>query len=256
MNRAGWLACAGALVVTLPVGWSEPLPAPDPTESTTAATPPVATAPARVNGVVPSAENGLVQMRFGPAVSKSRRLKAKLKAAFLTALDRVRRGAECRALFAPLEADGVDMLTRSIYARASAGMEATWCRHSVAGTNVGNRTVFLCRRFATLPVEEAATILIHEAMHWAGMSENHLEQSSPTGDQISSMVRRACFLFDRANEIRVARVEPDRVEDSAPKRPVETMMGAVPASRASSILTTGATSRFNDIVDMRSSSPY
>jgi hypothetical protein len=256
MSRAGWLACAGALVVTLPVGWSEQLPSPDPTKPGTAATAPVATAPARVNGVVPSAENGLVQMRFGPAVSKSRRLKVKLRAAFLTALDRVRRGAECRALFEPLEADGAEMLTRSIYARASAGMEATWCRHSVAGTNVGNRTVFLCRRFATLPVEEAATILIHEAMHWAGMSENHLDRSSPSGDQISSMVRRACFLFDDANEIRVASVDGDRVEDSSPTRPGETMLRTVPVTRARSVLTTSVTSRFKDIVDMRSDFPY
>ena len=256
MNRAGWLACAGALVVTLPVGWSEPLPSPDPTKSTTAATATVATAPARVNGVIPSAENGLVQMRFGPAVSKSRRLKVKLKAAFLTALDRVRRGAECRALFDPLEADGADMLTRSIYARASAGMEATWCRHSVAGTNVGNRTVFLCRRFGTLPVEEAATILIHEAMHWAGMSENHLEQGSPTGEQISSMVRRACFLFDDANEIRVASVESDRVENSVPTDPVRTASSAVQVARTSSALTSRVTSGFSEVVDMRSSWPY
>jgi hypothetical protein len=135
-------------------------------------------------------------------------------------------------------------------------MEATWCRQAVAGTSVGKKMVFLCRRFATLPVEEAATILIHEAMHRAGMSERPLDRECMTGDAISEMVRRACFRFDDADNIMVASVETDRIEDPIPMDPVGTVPSAVRLARASSASTPRMTSRFTDVVDMRSSSPY
>jgi len=256
MKRGGWVAWVGALLVAVPSGWSEPPPESRSTDLRATAAEPVATAPASVNGAIPSSENGLVQMRFGPAVSKSRRLKVKLRAAFLMALDSIRRGAECRALFAPLEVDGVEMLTRSIYARATAGMEATWCRHAVAGTSVGRRTVFLCRRFATLPVEEASAILIHEAMHWAGMSESHLEQGCLTGDEISSNVRRACFPGDDTGPVMVASLEQEQTEHAHPAGSVRAVPSAVRVARTSPISMSRMTSRLVGVVDMRSSLPY
>jgi hypothetical protein len=257
MKREGWVAFVGALLLALPLGWSDPPPAPDRTESTAAAAQAGAISPAGfVDSVNPGGGHGIVQISFGPAVAKSERLKVKLRAAYFTAVDRLRRGMECRALFVPLEADGVEMLMRSVYARANAGMEATWCRHAVAGTSVGKSMVFLCRRFATLPVEEAATILIHEALHRAGMSESPLDRGCMTGDAISEMVRRACFRFDDADEIRVASTEPDRIEDSMPTDPAGTVPSAVRVARAGPVLTPQSMSRFIDVVDMRSSFPY
>jgi hypothetical protein len=257
MKRGGWAAWIGALLVALPSGWSEPPPESDHRVPPSAAAAPRASA-AESFGVNynSGAVHSVVQISFGPAVSKSKRLKVKLKAAYLTAVDRLRRGSDCRALFAPFEADGVDMLTRSVYARANAGMEATWCRQAVAGTSVGKKMVFLCRRFASLPVEEAATILIHEAMHRAGMSESQLDRGLMTGDEISSMVRRACLLFDDANDIRVASVERDRVENSVPTDPVGTALSAVQVARAGSVSIPRMTSRFMGVVDMRSSLLY
>lgn len=257
MKRGVWVTWVGALLVALPPGWSESPPTPDHSDLSF---PPAATrasGPARfTDSDSPGAGHGVVQISFGPAVSKSQRLKVKLKAAYLTAVDRVHRSSECRALFSPLDADGVEMLTRSVYSRANAGMEATWCRHAVAGTSVGKKMVFLCRRFANLPAEEAATILIHEALHRAGMSESPLDRGCMTGDEISEMVRRACFLSDNAKDIRVASVAPDRTKNPKLTGSAGVALSAARVARASPVSIPRMTSGITDFVDMRSSSPY
>lgn len=256
MNRGGWVIWTGALLMALPSGWSESPPTSHGTDIGSAAAPPPATVPARIDGASPNVENGLVQMRFGPAVSRSQRFKVRLRGAFVTALDHIRREPGCHALFTPFEADGVDMLTRSIYARANAGMEATWCRHAVAGTNVGKRTVFLCRRFASLPVQEAATILIHEALHWAGMPESPYDAVGLTGEEISEVVRHACFHADNAVALRVARREPMRTQPPGTAESVGRTSSAATVTRASTVVMPRTTSHIADVVDMRSSWPY
>ena len=256
MKRGGWVAWFGALLMALPSGWSEPPATPEDADPRSTAALESSAPSSLVETGNPATNHGVVQISFGPAVSKSRRLKVKLQAAYLTAVDRLRRGSDCRALFAPLGADGVEMLTRSVYARANAGMEVSWCRHAVAGTSVGKQMVFLCRRFSSLPVEEAATILIHEAMHRAGMSERPLDRGCMTGDEISQMVRLACFLGDGADDIMVASVAPERIEIPKPTESAEAVQSAVRVARTSPSSSSRMTSRFIGVVDMRSSLPF
>jgi len=198
---------------------------------------------------------GVVQISYGPAVSTSRALQVKLKSAYLMAVESLRQVTACGELFAPLEADGVDMMVRTVYERATGGMEATWCRHAVAGTSIGGRTVFLCRRFAVIPVEEAASIVIHEALHKAGMSEAPLDASSMTGEEISTMVRRTCGLFEMAKDIRVARNEPETAERNAPGGARQERPTAVKVDANSSALAPTTESLFQKLLDVHSSAP-
>jgi hypothetical protein len=45
-----------------------------------------------------------------------------------------------------------------------------------------------------LPRERLATILIHEALHHAGMSEAPFDPQAPTAREITRMVKRSCAL--------------------------------------------------------------
>jgi hypothetical protein len=257
MTRGVWLAWVGTLLMVLPPGWSEPPPGSGPSHARSTRTMPRPPGPADVPGAaVPVGEHGIVQISYGPAVSRSERLKSKLQTAYLTAVDRLRRGPECRDLFAPFQANGVEMLTRSVYARANAGMETSWCRNAVAGTSVGKKMVFLCRRFSSLPVEEAATILIHEGLHRAGMSESPLDSGSMTGDEISEMVRRACFRSNKARGVMVARREQERINGLSPRQPATVVRTAARIAPVNSAVAPNTTSRPVDVGDMRSTSPY
>lgn len=257
MKRGCWPVGVGALLMLLPFAWSEsPASSHQPDlESIAEASRASAAVPA-MESDHPGTDSSFVQISFGPAVSKSRRLQGKLKSAYLTAVDRLRRDSRCRALFVPLEADGVEMLERSVYARADAGMEATWCRRAVAGTSVGKKMVFLCRRFASLPVYEAATILIHEALHRAGMSESPLDRGCMTGDEISEMVREACFVGDDAASLMVASLEQKKTPSRSPSMTEGPEPTVVKLARASSVVMPRTASRVIDIAEMRSSWPY
>ncbi len=252
MKRDGWVIWIGALLVVVPSSWSADRAHP----GTVAATPITPASEGLIESDSPDTHQRIVQISFGPAVAKSRPVKEKLTTAYHLAVDRLREVSECRALFASLEADGVEALTRSVYARANAGMEATWCRHAVAGTTVGKKMVFLCRRFSGLPVEEAATILIHEAMHRAGMSEAPLDANALTGDEISSIVRRSCFLFDDVRDIRVVSKDTESVEPRTPTRTPE--RGSVAVRVASNLATPigRPPQRFTGALDMRTWLPY
>lgn len=56
-------------------------------------------------------------------------------------------------------------------------------------------TVFLCQDFEDLPEHTAAAILIHEALHSAGMLElPKFQNATMTSRQIQEMVENACNL--------------------------------------------------------------
>jgi hypothetical protein len=57
---------------------------------------------------------------------------------------------------------------------------------------VGGSTVGLCAQFGRIPVAEAAQVLIHEALHNAGLSEQPHDPDGLTPDEIDDMVARAC----------------------------------------------------------------
>jgi hypothetical protein len=71
-------------------------------------------------------------------------------------------------------------------------MEMRVCPSALAYTLVGGAPTWLCRRFARLSDERAAAILLHEALHHAGMDEwPHDPQAAPAS-AINELVEDAC----------------------------------------------------------------
>jgi hypothetical protein len=68
------------------------------------------------------------------------------------------------------------------------------CRRACAVTAVGKRPVKLCRHFAQLSDSHAAMIVIHEALHLAGLTEYPHDPDAMSGVAINRMVTEACDL--------------------------------------------------------------
>lgn len=116
-----------------------------------------------------------------------------LREAFPVAIDRVREKPECRDLFAQLGSDGLEKLAASMYSRSTPVTEVTICRRGAAAyTYVNTPHVHLCRRFGSLNVQQAAAILIHEALHFAGMAERPADPQGFHPREIDDMVNKAC----------------------------------------------------------------
>jgi hypothetical protein len=126
----------------------------------------------------------------------SARVAARLNEGIPVVQERLRDYASCRALFARLGSDGAVKLDGASYYPASAEQERKVCRPDVfAVTTVGGSAVVLCRRFARLSRQEAAIILIHEALHLAGQTEYPAAPEAPDSLAITEMVMTGCRLF-------------------------------------------------------------
>ena len=139
-----------------------------------------------------SLEEGAQSTLPKTAMFTSERMMEKLRAAFNTALERVQEIPECGALFAELDADGVEMLTTTLYTPTHPFDEQSLCQSAAAFTWVGGVHTRLCRRFASLPEERAAMTLIHEALHHAGLTEQPMDPDGMTAREIDGMVSDAC----------------------------------------------------------------
>jgi hypothetical protein len=116
-----------------------------------------------------------------------------VRAAYPIAVDRVRWTPECRALFEELAVSGNERLLSSLYAPPREGHSDDPCdAGALAYTHVGSPITHLCAGFAGLTPEEAAVVLIHEALHYAGMVESPLVRTAPTSAEIHALVRTAC----------------------------------------------------------------
>ena len=110
--------------------------------------------------------------------------------------ERLRKYGSCRALFAPLGSDAAAALERASYHPASAEQERRNCRPGVfALTTVGGSAISLCRTFAHLSAQQAAIILLHEALHVAGQAEYPAAPGAPDSLAITGMVMKGCWLF-------------------------------------------------------------
>jgi hypothetical protein len=128
-----------------------------------------------------------------------RRLSGNVTTALSTAIpiaqEQLRDSLSCRALFASLGADGLARLNATSYYPASAKQERKYCRgNNFAITTVGGSDVVLCRGFARLSGRQAAIILIHEALHFAGQSEYPIDRQAPDAVGITKMVMQSCGL--------------------------------------------------------------
>ena len=120
-------------------------------------------------------------------------LAAKIEAGFAIAVDRVRDNAGCREIFTRLGRDGVETLRGSLYFAMPTTFDArAICERAYAATFVGEPTTFVCRRFQRLSDDRAAMVLIHEALHHAGLTESPQDPDGMSSGRITRMVERSC----------------------------------------------------------------
>lgn len=87
------------------------------------------------------------------------------------------------------------MLSRTLFTGPSGEELERFCvGRTAAITSVGSQVVKLCPGFAGVDRRTAATVLLHEALHQAGMEESPSSEGAPSADDINRMVRNACSL--------------------------------------------------------------
>ena len=112
---------------------------------------------------------------------------------------------ECMELFAPYGpsmSNGKWIINQFIQFRRGEGVISNGhvlCNNAetsawTLNAGSGYPYVFLCDRFKDLPLKEAAVILIHEALHVAGLQESPATPGKPTTHQIQDRVRQTCGL--------------------------------------------------------------
>jgi hypothetical protein len=120
----------------------------------------------------------------------------RLVSSFQIAVDRVQEAPECGDLFTRLGADGTDTITKIFFTPiGKRGARTDLCNGSVAYTFVGSGpTTWLCRDFSRLTDKKAAMIIIHEALHHAGLTERPKDPKGMTSAAINRMVSKSCGL--------------------------------------------------------------
>lgn len=118
-----------------------------------------------------------------------------LKLALRGAAERLEKVHACSALFDGLSIDGLQALARSRYETPQSQWEQRQCASGVAAyTAVGSIRVVVCRHFQRLDRRVQSAVLIHEALHTAGLSEAPLDPEGMSALEIESMVEEACGL--------------------------------------------------------------
>ncbi len=121
----------------------------------------------------------------------------KLEIGLRAAVSRLRSRKSCQKLFTELSAVGEDVLANAIYGGPLSSVEERLCRRlrADAFTAVSARRIVLCPgRFESLTRDRAAAVLIHEALHHAGLRESPAVPDAPTSQEINRLVRRHCAL--------------------------------------------------------------
>ena len=118
-----------------------------------------------------------------------------VRAAFRIAFQRVLQVPTCTALFTGLNKSGHTALMSTSYSSSRPGPERALCNRGVlAVAQTGGAEIRLCPKLQTLSQEGVAAILIHEALHTAGLGEYPVDPEGPTSEQITLAVLEACSL--------------------------------------------------------------
>ncbi len=118
-----------------------------------------------------------------------------LKRALLLAVQGLGERPDCGELFAALGADGREKLQATIYSGPISSAESELCRrrHAAALTTVrGRRTIICSPTFGELRLGRAAVVLLHEALHHAGLTESPADPGAQSAREIDRMVAVAC----------------------------------------------------------------
>lgn len=125
----------------------------------------------------------------------SQKNREQLIVAFKLAVERVQKMDECRDLFTDLGADWMATLSRvSFYPLGHREALPNMCRGVDAYTMVGGGPTWLCRDFWRLTDKRAAMIIIHEALHHAGLTEWPRDPDGMRSVAINKMVAEHCGL--------------------------------------------------------------
>ena len=143
------------------------------------------------SGAAPAANRSAVPWQHH---SMNDAMRSKLTAAFAVATSRIEGSPECAALFAALDADGVEMLVGSLYFPAPPARRAGTCRQAVAYTFVGEAPTFLCSGFSAMTDDDASLVLVHEALHRAGLPESASQSGARSSAAVNDLVQVACGL--------------------------------------------------------------
>jgi hypothetical protein len=143
--------------------------------------------------VEPVQATAILTPRIGVKMPEKNR--EQITVSFQIALDRVREVPECGGMFTELGADGAGTLGRIVfYPIGRQGLGTDVCRGRVANTIVGGGPIWLCRGFSQLTDTQAAMIIIHEALHHAGLTERPRNPKGMTSAAINDMVLTRCGL--------------------------------------------------------------
>jgi hypothetical protein len=118
----------------------------------------------------------------------------RLVVGYTTAMQRVRSLESCNGLFAQLGADGAEVLSTTVYSGPQTDFESEVCGRSTAFTAVGRPDTRLCPGFGDLKSDDAAVVLIHEALHHAGLEEAPGHEGALTAVEIDEIVVKHCGL--------------------------------------------------------------
>ncbi len=148
---------------------------------------------AQVDRTAPDSQPRYRRAEIGPEMDGPNRFA--LRAAHRSALKLLKKNPTCRALFEDLRLDGVAALSRNHYRQVESPSEVARCKPGTgAATEVGGSRILICRRFHSLRHLGKITILIHEALHSAGLSEWPHDPKGMTSREINERVKQACAL--------------------------------------------------------------
>lgn len=151
-----------------------------------AATPAVGVDPAGMNTAAVRTEPNL-RRGFLPEVA------VKIRFGYRLAITRARTIPTCAALFQELGSDPIELLGRSLYCPATLHGGGHLCANgALAFTPIGSPVTWVCDRFKDLSREEAAMVLLHEALHFAGLRERPPDPDAMTASEINGMVEDRC----------------------------------------------------------------
>jgi hypothetical protein len=154
----------------------------------------VAAAPAAAEDrTTPAVGPAAVQPYVGPGLAPE--VVRKLQLGFEKAVSLARGATQCGALFRDLGADPVELLASTRYYAA----ELTWGKHACpdgvfAATQVGSRVTMLCSGFGRVSRDMAAVVVLHEALHFAGLRERPHDPGAMSSNEINNLVKRRCGL--------------------------------------------------------------
>jgi len=119
----------------------------------------------------------------------------RLAASFALAVERLDGRADCARLFAELDADGTRLLSQTLYRAPLREGEAKRCRAGRAAfTVVGSPLTCVCPSFGRLSRHDGAMILLHEALHFAGLPESPATPTAMDSRGINRLVKERCGL--------------------------------------------------------------